>query len=500
MSNDRLTMQGIVKRFGPTTALDGVDLAVRGGEIHALIGENGAGKSTLMKVLAGALEADGGAMTLDGAAYAPTSPAAARALGVAMIHQELSLAPHLTVAENIGLGDLPTRGLLLDRRALRATAVEALRAVGRPDISPDAPVGRLPIAERQLVEIARAVARRSRVLVLDEPTSSLGQDDAAQVFALLRRLKQDGLAIVYISHFLDEIASLTDRYTVLRDGRTVAHGETASAEIGDIVLAMVGRKVDDLYPRTLAAPGEVLLEARDLSGIIAPFGASLAIRRGEVLGIAGLIGAGRTEFLRALFGLDAVASGSVVVGGATLPADPADRWRRRIGLVSEDRKNEGLALGLSLADNVVLPSLGRVARGGFVTGGAIARAALPFLEKLGVKAASPHQEARALSGGNQQKVAIARLLHAECDVLLLDEPTRGIDVGAKAEIYRLIDAMAHTGEPSKRRAVLMVSSYLPELLGLSDRIAVMCRGRLGPARPIEAWDERKLMLEAVGSA
>jgi ribose transport system ATP-binding protein len=338
------------------------------------------------------------------------------------------------------------------------------------------------------------------VLVLDEPTSSLSQQDMDSLFALIRRLKAKGLAIVYISHFLEEVQQISDRYTVLRDGRTVGTGNTAEATVGQIVALMVGREVRDLYPRRRRTPAEEVLRIDGLAGAQSPVSATLSLRRGEVLGIAGLVGAGRTELLRAVFGLDAVTSGKVRVGSYSGPASPARRWNQRVGMVSEDRKNEGLATGLSIADNVTLPKLEGLGPWRFVLPSRQAAACRPWIDKIPIKCTSPAQPVHALSGGNQQKVALARLLHADVDVLLLDEPTRGIDVGSKVQVYGLIDELA-SGDPGTARApkaVLMVSSYLPELLGVCDRIAVMCRGRLGEARPVGQWDEHKLMLAATG--
>jgi ribose transport system ATP-binding protein len=488
-----LRMQGVHKRFGATVALDGVDLSVDRGEVLALVGENGAGKSTLMKVLSGAYQPDEGKMWLAGEPFRPRSPLQARRDGVAMIYQELSLVPHLSVAENILLGLEPQRGLLLDWGAMRRRAAEAMAQVGHPDLPLDTPVARLSVAEQQLVEIARAVAIGSRVLVLDEPTSSLPRRDIARLFSLVRRLKGQGHAIIYISHFLEEVTEISDRYTVLRDGRSVGGGETASAAQDQIIAQMVGRRVDDLYPRSLRTPGEVVLEVRDLGGIAKPRSASLLLRRGEVLGVAGLVGAGRTELLRAIFGLDAVRRGEIKValhtGSASAAAPPSRRWAQGVGMVSEDRKTEGLALGLSVTDNLTLTRLPAL-----LSPGRLDRDARQWADRLAVKIRGMRQSVGDLSGGNQQKVALARLLYHDADVLLLDEPTRGIDVGSKAEIYRVIDELACRG-----KAVLMVSNYLPELLGVCDRVAVMCRGVLGPARPVEEVDEHHLMLEAIGA-
>jgi len=496
----RLRMQGIHKRFGATHALRGVDLTVRPGEVHALVGENGAGKSTLMKVLSGALVPDRGRMWLDGEPYLPAHPLHARRCGVAMIYQELSLAPHLSVMENVLLGVEPTRGPLVRWGEMRRRAAQALKEIGLENVRPETALRRLSIAQQQMVEVARAVALDCRVLVLDEPTSSLPQTDTEKLFALIGRLKAKGRAIVYISHFLEEVQAISDRFTVLRDGVSVGGGVTAEATAEKIVAMMVGREVDTLYPRSSHAPGEVLLRLCNLAGAEGPISASLQLHRGEIVGIAGLLGAGRTEMVRAVFGLDEVIDGTVTVGTCTGPASPARRWRQSAGMVSEDRKNEGLAQGLSMADNVTLARLEGLGPWSLVMPSKQAAACLPWIERIPIRCRSAQQPVRSLSGGNQQKVALARLLHADVDLLLLDEPTRGIDVGSKVQIYRLIDELA-TGDPvSPRRpkAVLMVSSYLPELLGVCDRIAVMCRGRLGEARPVDQWSEHELMLAATG--
>ena len=504
-----LSMRGVTKRFGPTVALAGVDLDVYAGQCLALVGENGAGKSTLTKVLSGAHAADAGTMTLAGVAYRPRGPLDARRAGVGMIYQELSIAPDLSVMENVLLGVEPGRGPLVDWRGMRRRATAALAEVGRGGIDPAARAGDLGLAEQQLVEIARSVALGCRVLVLDEPTSSLARRDIETLFALIARLKTRGIGIVYISHFLEEVRAVAERFTVLRDGASVGGGVTAEVTDERIIRLMVGRDVADLYPRTAHTPGEAVLELSHLAGVRRPRDASLVLRRGEVFGVAGLVGAGRTEMLRAVFGLDAVASGRVTVatagtsatgGPATGPATPARRWGQGVGLVSEDRKAEGLALGLSVAENATLTRPGGRGPLGWVTPARRARMARPWVEKLGIKCRSPDQPVGELSGGNQQKVALARLLHHDADVLLLDEPTRGVDIGAKAVIYGLIDELAagdvKAGRPP--RAVLVVSSYLPELLGICDRIAVMTRGVLGPARGVAEWNEHTLMAEAIG--
>jgi ribose transport system ATP-binding protein len=507
-------MRGIRKAFGATVAVDGVDVSVLPGEVCAVVGQNGAGKSTLMAILSGALQPDAGRMTLDGAPYQPAHPLDARHAGVAMIYQELSLAPHLSVAENILLGMEPARLGLIRWAEMRRTATDVLARLGHPEISIDAPVGMLSPAAQQLVEIGRALAVGCRVLVLDEPTSSLSRTDTERLFALIAELKRTGHAIVYISHFIEEVKEIADRIVVLRDGRVAGGGMTSALAPADIVGLMVGRPVDALYPRSPRRQGAAIL---DVSGF-GPSGATFTLHRGEILGIAGLLGAGRTRLVRGLFGLEPVRTGRVRLGAWSGTAAPEARWRQGMGFLSEDRKEEGLAAALSIADNMTLSRLEGLGPGQMVLPRAQDRAAARWMERLHIKSRSPRQPVAELSGGNQQKVAIARLLHHDVDVLLLDEPTRGIDVASKAQIYELIDALVcerqatgdsdrqTTGDSQRQpaggepRAVLMISSYVPELLGLCDRVAVMCRGRLGEPRPVADLTEHGLMLEATGSA
>ena len=498
-------MRGVRKAFGGTVALDGVDLAVRGGEVCALVGQNGAGKSTLMSVLAGATLPDAGSMTLNGAPYAPRDPREARNAGVAMIYQDLSLAPHMSVMDNIALGLEPSRrGVLgslglLQRDAMRRTARSALSQLGHSDIPVDVPVGELSPAAQQLVEIARALACGCRVLVLDEPTSSLAHGDVRKLFELIGRLKQQGHAIVYISHFIEEVTEVSDRFVVLRDGRNAGEGVTTETSADRIVSLMVGRTLDDLYPRGRRAIGEPLLRLEELSpGRLDP--ASFTLHRGEILGIAGLLGAGRTRLLRGLFALDPVKSGSVKLGVHRGPSAPAEWWQHGMGMLSEDRTGEGLATNLNIADNLTMTRLEGPARGFFVSPSQQRHSATQWIERLEIRSTGPAQVVARLSGGNQQKVALARLLHHDVDVLVLDEPTRGIDVASKAQIYKLIDELVRNpGAGRPARAVLVVSSYFPELLALCDRIAVMSRGHLSEPRPASEWTEHALVMEASGT-
>ncbi len=495
-SAPRLTARGVAKSFGATPVLHAVSLELAVGSVHAMLGENGAGKSTLLKILAGVERPDAGSLELDGAAYAPSGPLDARARGVAIVHQELSLCAHLGVAENIVLGSEPRRFGWLSRREanLRAERALALLSDGGTTLPLDARVGALSAAEQQLVEIARALAHDDcRLLILDEPTSSLGHADVERLFATLSALRERGLTILYVSHFLDEIRRIADRYTVLRDGREVASGAVRDTTNEALVTAMAGEAVEVGTARA-RSPGEVVLSLHEVRGARLPKAASLELRRGEVLGIAGLMGSGRTELLRAVFGLDRVRSGRVRVRGLVGEATPRARLAQGVGLLSEDRAREGLALGLSVAKNLTLSRLKPLLRRGFLSQRAEHDAAAFWIARLGIRARGPDQRVRELSGGNQQKIAVARLLYHDVDVLLLDEPTRGIDVRSRAELHELIGELCAEG-----KAVLIVSSHFDELIALCDRVAVMHKGVLGPARSVSGLDERALLQEAAGA-
>jgi ribose transport system ATP-binding protein len=494
----RLELHRVRKSFASTPALDGVELAAERGEVHAVLGENGAGKSTLMNVLAGVVAPDAGEIVLDGAPWRPRSPADARARGLAMVHQELAVCPHLTVAANVVLGIEPARyGVLRERPAEQLVRGALDRAFGERAPDPGTPLSQLSTPDRQLVEVARALATARaagvplRVLVLDEPTSSLGHADTERLFALVRDLANDGTTVLYISHFLDEVKRIAHRFTVLRDGRTVGAGDVTTTPADALVRMMAGRDMSAAFPRSPRQRGEVVLSVRAIAGAKLPVDASLELHRGEVLGIAGLVGAGRTELLRAVFGLDAVRRGEIRVGAVAGPASPARRLAQGVGFVSEDRKGEGLAVSLSIAENL---SLSRLGPSGYGLPARARAAARHWIEQLGIRCTGPDQRVVELSGGNQQKVQIARVLHHDVDVLLLDEPTRGIDVASKAQVAELCDRLATRG-----KAILLVSSWLPELVGMADRIAVMHRGRLGAARPVTEWDEASLLREAVGA-
>ena len=494
-----LRVNGVGHDFGATRALHDVSLQLAAGSIHALIGENGAGKSTLVKTLSGALRPDTGTLTLHDEPFAPAEPSQARDAGVATVYQELSLAPHLTVAQSLFLGREPTRFGWLDTTTIQTEATTALSRLQRTDIPLDARILNLSIADRQIVEIARALHGQASVLVLDEPTSSLTGEDASRLFDVLRRMRDEGLAILYISHFLEAIVDLTDQYTVLRDGEVTGGGATAETNATELATMMVGRPLLQRTKRTStvrdtpdpAAPqDDILLHVDHLHGFSLPIDATIELHRGEILGIGGLVGSGRSELVRAIFGLDPVTSGTIRILDVSGPTTPTACLDAGLGLLSEDRATEGLALNLSVADNTVM-SRWPTRRRGWLDLLGRDRAAERWIDELGIRTPSPESTVGSLSGGNQQKVALARLLHHDVDVLLLDEPTRGIDIASKETIYACIEGLADQG-----KAILVTSSHLPELLSLCDRIAIMHRGQLGPFRPAADRDEHEMILEA----
>jgi ribose transport system ATP-binding protein len=471
-----LEMRGITKRFAGNTVLAGVDLRAAAGEVHALVGENGAGKSTLMKVLAGVHQPDAGEVLIEGEAVRFARPADALAHGVAMIYQELSLAPHLTVAENIFLGREPLRFAplgVVNRREMNERAGHLLAGYGF-HLDPRATVKRLSAADRQLVEIARATVEARRVIVMDEPTSSLTAYEVEELFRLIRDLKGRGLAVVYISHRLEELERVADRLTVLRDGRAVYAGAWGEVSRDEIIRHMAGRELKEIFPPRSAEAGEARLRVEGLTRAGEFEGVSFEARAGEVLGLAGLAGAGRTELVEAIFGARPADEGRVYLNGSPLDGGQPDRAvARGLGLLTEDRKRTGLCLNLALAKNLTLSNVRALVRGWRLERGRERAAAREYIERLHIRPPDPDKTVGRMSGGNQQKVLLARWLFASSQVFLLDEPTRGVDVAARSEIYRAINRLAEGGA-----AVVMVSSDLPELLGMADRILVMRRGRL----------------------
>jgi len=485
-----LSMKGVTKRFFNVVALSGVDFDVRPGEVHAICGENGAGKSTLMKILSGVYTPDEGTLSWRGEPLQAATPQAAQARGIVMIHQELNLVPHLTVAENIWLGREPRRGWFVDRAAQRAGARACLARLGVA-IAPDDLVSTLPVAQQQMVEIAKALSMNAELLIMDEPTSSLTDAETAALFKVIHELKRAGVGIVYISHRLDELAGIVDRVTVLRDGRYIVTKALAQTSIEEIVSLMVGRALDDKFPPPTRVPtGQTLLEVRGLRRRDGIGPVDFTLRRGEILGFAGLIGAGRTELARAVFGADPVAAGTITLAGRALAIrSPIDAIREGIAYVSEDRKAHGLAVKMTVAQNITLANLGAVSTGqGFIRFDRELAAARRYIEQLGIRTPSPDQVARLLSGGNQQKVVIAKWLFREARVIFFDEPTRGIDVGAKYAIYELMDRLAAQGI-----GIVLISSELPEILGLTDRVAVFHEGRVTRVLDTRATSQEEIM-------
>jgi len=486
-------MRNIHKAFGATKALQGVDLRVHSGQVHILVGENGAGKSTLMKILTGVHPPDEGEIFFQGRPYAVSNPKEALRAGIAMIYQEFNLALDLPVHANLFLGhELSSFGIM--RAQEQQILTRKIFALLEADIDPGAPVRRLGVAQRQLVEIARALSCNAKVIIMDEPTAALSDKETRKLFETIRSLRDQGVGIIYISHYLEEFGEIGDVYTVLRDGEKVGSGDIASATPQDLIQMMVGRKIEELYPRHERVMGDVLLSVRGLRSPNGTENVSLEVRAGEIVGIAGLVGAGRSEMMRALFGLDPAQVDELHIQRVTvIPPTPRKMLRHHVGLLSEDRAGEGLAQTLSVQTNITLSIPKKVSRFGIVSSSKGRELTARLIHDLGIKVESPDQKINQLSGGNQQKVALARLLGAEALVSLLDEPTRGIDVGSKVEIYRLIDALAREG-----KGVVMVSSYLPELFGMCDSLYVMARGRLSRKYPIHEIDPDGVMALATG--
>ncbi|HOC71583.1 MAG TPA: sugar ABC transporter ATP-binding protein [Candidatus Hydrogenedentes bacterium] len=496
MADLLLEMRGITKQFPGVLALDDVSLDLREGEVHCLLGENGAGKSTLMKILAGAQPADAGDILIGGRPAAVTSPARARELGVSMIYQEFNLSPFLSVAENIFLGREPRIGKtpFIDGARLRRDAEEVLRHMG-VTLDVRLPVNRLSVAQMQMVEIAKAVSVNARILVMDEPSATLTDHELASLFTLIGELRGRGMGILYISHRLEEVFQIGDRATVMRDGRHVATRDVADLTREDIIRMMVGRELTEEFPKVSLPRGAERLRVEGLTrdGLFHDVGFSL--HAGEIVGLTGLVGSRRTEVVRAIFGADRLSAGRVFVDGREVAvSSPRDAIAHGVGLLTEDRKNQGLVLGMSVRENITLANLGELVRGIFVKGGEERRVAEDFVRELQIKTPSVEQAVQLLSGGTQQKVVLARWLFTNAGILMFDEPTRGVDVGAKTEIFRLMNALLERGA-----AVLMVSSELPEVLGMCDRILVMHEGRLaGELSRAEATQERIMQLATGG--
>jgi ribose transport system ATP-binding protein len=481
-------LRGITKRFPGVVAVDEVDLDIRAGEVHVVAGENGAGKSTLMKVLSQVEAPDAGEVTIDGEPVAFHGPRHARHLGVAMVYQEFALAPDLSVAENLFLGREEARFGFLERRRFLETANDLLRRVGL-EVDPGRPVSSLSVAEQQRVEIAKALSIEAKVVIMDEPTASLTEHEIGGLFELIEELTGQGIAVLYISHRLDEIFRIADRVTVMRDGKAVATHRAEDLDEERLVREMVGRKITNLYPKPEIRRGEVVLRAQRIARPPVLHDCTLAVHAGEIVGLAGLVGAGRTELARAIFGADPISAGRIELDGSEVSVpSPRAAIKLGIGYLTEDRRREGLALLLGVDQNVTLAKV--PTRGGLIDLGTERERARARQRQLDIRTPSLRRQVRLLSGGNQQKVVVAKWLETEARVLLFDEPARGIDVGAKAEVFALIGDLAKEG-----RAIVLISSYLPELINMSDRILVMREGRtVGELERSEFSEERIIAL------
>lgn len=495
MTSLLLDARTISKSFAGLRALDGVSFDLRAGEVHALVGENGAGKSTFIKIITGAERADAGTLLVDGVLVPHIDPHTSRELGIAAIYQQPALFPHLTVSENIALA-LERGGAWrrIDRPARRRRAVELLDRIGAT-LDPDQPVGGLTMPEQQVVEIAKAIGAEARIVIMDEPTASLSDREVTRLFAVIARLRADGVGIVYISHRLEEITAIADRITVLRDGATVATRDARDVSRADLIRMMVGRELDAVFPKRQVPFGDDAIALRGVSNRRTGVrNVSFSVRRGEILGIAGLVGSGRTQLAETIFGLTPADEGEIIVGATAVRiTSAADAIHLGIGYVPEDRRQHGVVLDMSVAANISLANLGAVSHHGLIDRRAEEKAAERYVDQFRIKVPSVAAEVSSLSGGNQQKVALARWLSTKPSILILDEPTQGVDVGSKAEIHRLMQDLAERG-----MAIIMISSELPEILGMSDRIAVMHTGTIAAMLARETATAASIMAAALG--
>lgn len=488
-----LEMKGIGKTFPGVKALEGVNLSVREGQVHALLGENGAGKSTLIKILSGAYSKDEGQIFFDGQPVEIKSPQDAQALGISTIYQEFNLAPHLTIAENIFLGHLPKKGPLVDWATAKERSAEILKGLG-VTLSVDTPTSALSVAEQQLVEIAKALNRQTRILIMDEPSAVLGEKDLENLFRVVRTLQASGIGIVYISHRLKEIFELADEVTVLKDGRYVDTRTVSEVTMDDLVRLMIGRDLQDVYPKRTAKPGEVLLEVNNVGRTKLVHDISFKLHAGEIVGFAGITGSGRTEVVRAIFGADTYTGEMLISGQQYKARSPQDAIHHGIALVTEDRKGQGLFLKLPVTTNTTISGLKRLCRFGLIRLSEEVNLVKEMIRQLSIKTPSPNFLVVNMSGGNQQKVILARWLSIDTRILIMDEPTRGIDVGSKSEIYQIMADLTEKGV-----GIIMISSELPEVLGMSDRIMVMRQGTVVKELSRAEASEEAIMLYAVGT-
>ncbi|WP_062228741.1 sugar ABC transporter ATP-binding protein [Aureimonas frigidaquae] len=487
-----IALRGVEKSFGPVEVLKGVEFDLRAGEVHALMGENGAGKSTMIRLMSGAHQPNGGTIEIDGEPTRLSGPSAATSAGIAVVHQELLLFPAMTVAENIFLGHAPRKaGGLIDWNEMRARARAVLDRLDCPELDVDEKVSRLSVANRQRVEIARALSRDARVLILDEPTAALGEADVQRLLDVLRSLRREGVGIVYVSHRMNEIFQISDRITVLRDGRTIDTRAANDVTSDALVSMMVGREIGQMFPKEVIPLGDTVLEVENLSHAGKVRDVSFSVRAGEILGIAGLVGSGRTELAQTIFGVTPATSGQIRIDGRPVTVGTVrEAIGHGIAYVPEDRAQHGLVRPQTIRENVSMAILNRLTRWGVVDTARETAAAARAIERFAIRARGPGQVVAQLSGGNQQKVVIAKWLATDPRILILDEPTRGVDVGAKAEIHRLMNQLAAQG-----LAIVMISSELPEVLGMSDRVLVMNGGRMSAI-----LDRSAATPEAVGAA
>ena len=488
-----LEMKGIGKTFPGVKALEGVNLTVREGQVHALLGENGAGKSTLIKILSGAYSKDEGEISFDGKPVEIKGPQDAQALGISTIYQEFNLAANLSITENIFLGHLPRKGPLVDWAAARAKSQEILDSLG-VKLAVDTPTSELSVAEQQLVEIAKALNRKTRVLIMDEPSAVLGEKDLENLFRVVRTLQAQGIGIIYISHRLKEIFELADEVTVLKDGRYVATRQVADVDMDDLVRLMIGRDLQDVYPKRTTQPGEVLLEVKNVSLTKLVHDISFQLRAGEIVGFAGITGSGRTEVARAIFGADPCVGEMEIFGKPYKARSPEDAIHHGVALVTEDRKRQGLLLKQNVTINTTVSGLKRLCRFGLIRLGEEVKLVKQMIQQLSIKTPGPNFMVVNMSGGNQQKVILARWLSVGTRIFIMDEPTRGIDVGSKSEIYQIMAELAAKGV-----GIIMISSELPEILGMSDRVMVMRQGTIVKELSRAEASEEAIMYYAVGS-
>lgn len=489
-----IQMQDIHKAFGTNQVLSGVDFELQEGEVHALMGENGAGKSTLMNILIGLHQRDQGKITIDGKETYFGSPKEAEELGITFIHQELNVWPEMTVLDNLFIGKEITSSLgLLNTKQMKALANEQFAKLSVP-IPLERPAGECSVGQQQMIEIAKALMTDAKVIIMDEPTAALTEREIQKLFGVIASLKENGVSIVYISHRMEEIFTICDRITIMRDGRTVDTKAIAETNFDEVVRKMVGRELTERYPVRNPSYGEVVLEVRNASSKGLFQNVSFEVRAGEVLGFAGLMGSGRTEIMRTIFGLDRMDSGELFIRGHKVNIrKPTDAVSHGIGFITEDRKDEGLVLDFSIRENMVLPNLFSFSSKGFISGAKEQEFVDTLIQRLQIKTQSSETSARNLSGGNQQKVVIAKWIGIGPSVLILDEPTRGVDVGAKREIYQLMNELTDRGV-----AIIMVSSELPEVLGMSDRVAVVHEGHISGVLSREEATQEKIMILATG--